>query len=67
MVDVERSWHYITLIRNGASPDEARVAVLANMHRVRKEMAIDGEIFDKENHAIMLKRAGLESNLFSNN
>ena len=67
MVDIERSWQYIILIRNGASPDEARAAVLTNIRRVSKEKAINGAIFDRENNAIMLERAGLESKLFSNN
>lgn len=66
MVDFEKSWHYHLLIRKGVSPDDARIAVSANMRRVRKEKAIEGAIFDKENDAILSKRAGLESNLFSN-
>lgn len=65
-MDIERSWHYIILIRNGSSPDEARAAVLANMRRVSIEKAINCAIFDKENDAILSERAGLESNLFSN-
>ncbi len=59
MMDIEKSWHYITLIRNRASPDEARAAVLENMRRVSKEKAINGVIFDQENGAILLERVGI--------